>query len=93
MSKYSHVSLWNSICSVLIGSVLFIHFSKKLTVMLHNLFYNFSRLPMVWDFIIPIAIIFIFCAILMWEGEYGHAARKRFKVVFKRGNPDPDLKV
>ena len=52
--------------------------------MLHNLIYSIVHLPMVWDFIIPLAIIAIFCAILFWEGEHGAAAKKHFRVAYKK---------
>ena len=48
--------------------------------MLHNIINTIWHLPMVWDFIIPLGIIAIFCAVLFWEGEYGHAVKKRFKL-------------
>jgi hypothetical protein len=46
--------------------------------MLLNIINTLWHLPMVWDFIIPIAILFIFCAVLFWKGEYGKAVKKRF---------------
>ena len=52
--------------------------------MLLNIFRTIWNLPMVWDFIIPLAIIAIFCAILFWEGEHGAAAKKHFRVAYKK---------
>jgi hypothetical protein len=54
---------------------------------MQNLLYHLTHLPMVWDFIIPLAIIAIFCAILMFEGEYGKSAKKHFKVVLGKIKP------
>ena len=48
--------------------------------MLLNIFSTIWHLPMVWDFIIPLSIIALFCVVLFWEGEYGHAVRKKFKL-------------
>jgi len=35
----------------------------------------FVHLPMVWDVIIPLVAIGLFCVVLFWEGIYGHANR------------------
>jgi hypothetical protein len=35
----------------------------------------FFHLPMLWDVIIPLVIIALFCAVLFREGLYGHANR------------------
>jgi hypothetical protein len=34
---------------------------------------TFTHMPMLWDVIIPLIIIAIFCVVLFWEGIYGHA--------------------
>jgi hypothetical protein len=43
--------------------------------MFQKLINTFIHLPMVWDVIIPLAIIGLLCSILFWEGLYGHASR------------------
>ncbi len=45
--------------------------------MLLNIFRTIVHLPMVWDFIIPLAIIGIFCFVLFYEGEWGGIRRKK----------------
>ena len=35
----------------------------------------FIHLPMLWDVIIPLVIIALFCGVLYWEALYGHANR------------------
>jgi len=52
--------------------------------MLLNIFNTVEHLPMVWDFIVPLAIITIFCLVLFWEGEYGNDRKKRIKLHFRR---------
>ena len=59
--------------------------------MLLNIFSTLWHLPMVWDFIIPIAVLAIFCAVLFWEGEYGKSVKKRFRMRFGRPVPAPPL--
>lgn len=51
--------------------------------MLLNIFTTIKNLPMVWDFIVPLAVITIFCVVLFWEGEFGKAARKHYRIRFK----------
>jgi hypothetical protein len=43
--------------------------------MLQKLINSFIHQPMWWDVIIPLVLIAIFCAILYWEGLYGHISR------------------
>jgi hypothetical protein len=45
--------------------------------MLLNIFSTIWHLPMVWDFIIPLSIIAIFCVVLLWEGEYGKSNKDK----------------
>ena len=54
--------------------------------MSHNILYNIAHLPMVWDFIIPLAVLTIFCGVLFWEGEFGRAVKKHYRVRFKGGH-------
>lgn len=54
--------------------------------MLHNFFYTIAHLPMVWDFIAPLIVLALFCAVLFWEGEFGKAVKKHYRVRFK-GHP------
>ena len=51
--------------------------------MLHNIFDTIAHLPMVWDFIIPLGLIAIFCAVLFWEGEFGKAVKRHYRIRFK----------
>jgi hypothetical protein len=48
--------------------------------MLLNIFYEFTHHPLVWDLIIPIGIISVFCAYLFYEGEVGHSVKKRYRL-------------
>ena len=50
--------------------------------MSHHIIDAFWHLPMLWDLIIPLAILAIFCAVLFWEGEYGRPAKKHFRIRF-----------
>ena len=43
--------------------------------MFQKLIDAFSHLPMVWNVTIPLVIIALLCAVLFWEGLYGHANR------------------
>jgi len=43
--------------------------------MVQKMINAFVHLPMVWDIIIPLVVIGLFCAVLFWEGLYGHAGR------------------
>ena len=51
--------------------------------MLLNIFSTIWHLPMVWDFIIPLGVILLFCMYLFWEGEYGTSVKKRYSLRFK----------
>jgi hypothetical protein len=51
--------------------------------MLLNIFNTIKNLPMVWDFIIPLSVIAIFCAVLFWEGEFGKTVKKHYRIRFK----------
>lgn len=51
--------------------------------MSHNIFYTIAHLPMVWDFIVPLGVLVIFCAILFWEGEFGKTVKKHYRLRFK----------
>lgn len=46
-------------------------FIKKIKAMLHQLFYGFAQLPMLWDLILPLAALGVFCTVLFYEGERG----------------------
>lgn len=48
--------------------------------MLLNIFWNVWHMPIVWDFIIPLSVIAIFCVVLFWEGEYGGGPDKQKKL-------------
>lgn len=45
--------------------------------MVLNIFKTIAQLPMVWDFIIPLGIIAIFCFVLFYEGEWGGNIRRK----------------
>lgn len=47
--------------------------------MLLNIFRTIWHLPMVWDFIIPLGVIAILCAVLFFEGEWGGYKKKKIK--------------
>jgi hypothetical protein len=47
--------------------------------MLLNIFRTIWHLPMVWDFIIPLAIIAVFCVVLFFEGEWGGFRKKKLR--------------
>jgi hypothetical protein len=51
--------------------------------MLHHIFNTIKSLPMVWDLIVPLGLIAMFCVVLFWEGEYGKASKKHYRVRFK----------
>ena len=56
---------------------------QKFKAMLLNIFSTIKGLPMVWDFIAPLAIIAIFCAVLFWAARYGKFTRKHYRLRFK----------
>jgi hypothetical protein len=62
------------------------YFTFKFKAMLLNIFQTLWHLPMVWDFIVPLGVIAIFCAVLFWEGEYGHPIKKSYRIRFKDVN-------
>jgi hypothetical protein len=43
--------------------------------MLIKFIHSIWQLPMIWDCVVPLVIIAIWCAVLYWEGVHGHVSR------------------
>lgn len=39
--------------------------------MLQNIISAFWHLPMVWDLVLPLIMVAVFCGVLYWEAEHG----------------------